>query len=336
MKTKGVSYDVGTEYVPGSLTRTNLSAGLVARDMLAIKNQLNCNCVRIFGKEIEQLILASEIALQSGLSVWLSPRFINSLPAETVDSLKIISLELESLRSKYSNLETVLVLAAEASLDTKGFFKGETIHDRIQHLANPLFFIKKALGFKASYQKHFTEFLSTALHETRKNFSGKITYAAGMWEIVDWTNFDIISVNLYKASFNKSYFNKILQKYTTMGKPLAITEFGCCTYTGAEKKGPTGYSILDTSKNPPVFKEKCDRNEKTQADYILDLLQTFGKANVHATFIFDFYSQQLTFNKNPDLDYDKASFSITRSIGQNMWEPKLAFELISRFYKESN
>jgi hypothetical protein len=64
------------------------------------------------------------------------------------------------------------------------------------------------------------------------------------------------------------------------GKPLTITEFGCCTYIGADKKGASGYSILEQSIVPPIFKEKCKRSEKVQADYILDLLQTFEKEKV--------------------------------------------------------
>jgi len=116
-------------------------------------------------------------------------------------------------------------------------------------------------------------------------------------------------------------------------KPLAITEFGCCTYVGADKKGPSGYMVLDMTTAVPTFKEKCERSEETQATYILDLLRTYKKQNVVATFVFDFYSQSYTFNSNPDLDYDKASFSITKSMGQNKWERKLSFGTISKFYE---
>jgi hypothetical protein len=335
MKFKGISYDIGTEYTPGTTTRTGLSPEIITSDMLAIKNMVNCNSVRIFGKDKELLILSSEIALQVGLNVWLSPRFINYDTAKTIESITEIANEAEVLRLKYNKSEMVFVIAAEASLDTKGFLKGETIYDRIQHLANPLFFIKKGLGIKPSYQKDFGKFLTHATNEVKKFFLGKITYAAGMWEIVNWENFDFISVNFYKASFNKSYFGKALQKLNSKGKPLAITEFGCCTYLGADKKGPTGYTILDTTTCPPVFRGKCERSEQTQADYILDSLQNFEKENVEATFIFDFYSQHHLYNSNPDVDYDKASFSITKSVAQNKWEPKLAFNTISRFYKES-
>jgi hypothetical protein len=49
VKFKGISYDIGTEYIPGTSTRSGLSAEIIARDMVEIKNNLNCNSVRIFG-----------------------------------------------------------------------------------------------------------------------------------------------------------------------------------------------------------------------------------------------------------------------------------------------
>lgn len=335
MKHKGISYDIGTEYIPGTLTRTELSPELIAKDMFEIKNNLNCNSVRIYGKEKQLLILASEIALRSGLNVWLSPRLINQDAETTIDIIRDIAVEVKILESKYTRQDIVFVVAAEASIDTKGFLVGETIYDRIQNIAKPSFFIKKALGIKPTYQKAFNGFLHNAVLTVRKNFSGKVTYAAAMWEIVDWTIFDFVSINLYKASFNKSFFSSTVKKMKSKGKPLAITEFGCCTYVGADKKGPTGYTVLDTTTNPPTFKEKCERSEKTQADYISDLLQTFEKEKVEATFVFDFYSQQYAFNVNADLDYDKASFSITKSVGPNKWEPKQSFGIISKFYKQN-
>jgi hypothetical protein len=155
-----------------------------------------------------------------------------------------------------------------------------------------------------------------------------------MWETVDWKPFDVVSINLYKASFNKSFFERTIRKMKSNGKPLAITEFGCCTYIGADKKGPTGYTVLDMTTEPPIFKEKCERDEKTQADYIEDLIQTFKKEKVDATFVFDFYMQKLLYNVNPSLDYDKASFAVTKSTGQNRWEPKMSFATVSKLYEE--
>jgi len=334
MKYKGVTYDIGIEYAPGILTRTGLTSDLLVYDISEIKNNLNCNSIRIYGNDDELLILASELALQNGLHVWLSPRYVNADTKQTIEKLSEIAASAEELRLKYDNSEIILITGGEASIDTKGFLKGETIFDRIQNLSKPSFFIKKALGFKPEYQKDFISYLKQSADTVRSKFKGKITYASALWEDVDWSIFDIVSINLYKASFNKLFFERKVKQMSSKGKPLAITEFGCCCYVGADEKGPTGFSVLETTNNTPVFKENCERSEKTQATYITDLLLTYQQANVEATFIFDFYSQKYTYDDDPNLDYDKASFGITKSVGQNKWEPKLSFNAIAKFYNE--
>lgn len=334
MKYKGITYDIGTEYNPGNLTRDSFNLEQVKFDMYAIKNGLNCNSVRIYGKEPEKLLIAAELALHYGINVWLSPRLISGDTDNTLKYLKSIAIEFEKLKIAHPNQELVFIIGGELTIDMTSFVEGNTIHDRINNLTKPLFFIKNALGIKPKYQSIFNQFLKDAVASVRKNFSGKITYASAMWEKVEWSDFDFVSMNLYKASFNKSFFNQTIRKLVSIGKPVIITEFGCCTYIGADKKGPTGYSVLDTSKNPPVFREKCIRSETVQADYIIDLLETFDNEKVTGAFIFDFYSQKNTFSSIPNNDYDMASFSITKSIDNNAWEAKESFYKIGQYYKE--
>ena len=66
MKYKGVTYDIGTVYIPNVLTRDSLPLEIVRSDLHAIKNKLHCNSIRIYGKEPKRLLLASELALQYG------------------------------------------------------------------------------------------------------------------------------------------------------------------------------------------------------------------------------------------------------------------------------
>jgi hypothetical protein len=334
MKYKGITYDIGTEYKTNILTRDDLDETVIKSDMDVIKNKLNCNPVRIYGKEPKNLIHAAEIALEYGLNVWLSPRLINGNTGNTLSYLKSVAKESELLRVKHPARELVFIIGGELTIDMNCFVPGETIQARIANLTKPLFFIKKALGFKPEYQKSFNRFLRDAVTTVKKEFSGKVTYASAMWEKVDWSDFDFISMNLYKASFNKSFYNRELKKLVSKGKPVVITEFGCCCYDGADLRGPAGYSVLDASKTPPVFKEKCVRNEKVQADYIIDLLQTYDREKVTGAFIFDFYSQKLTYSSNPGNDYDMASFSITKSLGNNIREPKESFFRIAEYYRD--
>ena len=335
MKYKGITYDVGTEYTPNELTREILDEYMVRIDMETIKNKLDCNSVRIYGKEPKRLLITAEKAFQNDLNVWLSPRLIDGNIENTLEYLRNIAAEFELLNLKYPGHDPVFIIGGEVTIDLNSFVEGDNIRTRVANLMKPLFFIKNALGINPKYQDSFNQFLKDAVATVKNEFSGKITYASAMWERVDWSDFDLVSMNLYKASFNKSYFNKTLDKLASYGKPVAITEFGCCSYNGADDKGPTGYSVLDISKKPPAFTEKCSRNEKVQADYIIDALQTYDSKNVEGTFIFDFYSQKLTYSDNPGNDYDMASFSITKSLGNNTWVAKESFHRIAENYKKS-
>jgi hypothetical protein len=332
MRYKGITYDVGTEYEPNVLTRDNLDLDLVKRDMDAIKNKLNCNSIRIYGKEPRKLLLVAELALQYELNVWLSPRLINENIENTFIYLKSIAIEFEKLKLKYPSQELVFIIGSELTIEMNCFVPGDSIHERVNQVTKPISLIKSALGIKLNYEKSFNQFLKTAFSFVREAFSGKITYAGAIWEKVDGSYFDFISMNLYKASFNKNYYNQTLKKLVSKGKPVIITEFGCCSYEGADQKGPMGYTVLDSSKNPPAFKKKCIRNEKVQADYIIDLLQTFDKENITGAFIFDFYSEKYTHSATPENDYDMATFSITKSFGNDTWEPKVSFYKIGAYF----
>jgi hypothetical protein len=332
MKDKGVTYDVGTEYTPNCFSRVNFNAVTVDADMRAIKNDLHCNAVRIFGKDIGRLMMASTAALENGLNIWLSPRLINGAIEETYAHIKEAASQFQLLKQKFQNREMVFIIGGEMTIDTRGFIKGDTIHERIKYLAKPSFFIKNALGIKPSFQKSFTEFLRKSAAIAKKEFSGKVTYASGMWENVDWSIFDILSVNLYKASFNKSFFDAKLKKLVSSKMPVAITEFGCCAFEGADQMGPTGYFVVDYTTTPPSFRQKCVRSENVQAKYILDLLNKYKAAGVASTFVFDFYCEGFIHNSNPDLDFDMASFGITKHADQREWEPKMAFAEIGNFY----
>src|SRR6185312_9151509 len=334
MKHKGITYDIGTEYSPGNFTINNLPESKISSDMQAIKEDLHCNAIRIYGENTDKLILASGIALRHGLDVWISPRYINAGTEETLQNLTGLARLFQALKTKYPEREFVFIVGGEATIDTQGFVKGDTLPERLQNLMKPLFLIKDAFGIRPSFQKKLDEFLQGAAAAVRKEFAGKVTYASAMWEKIDWTPFDYIAVNLYKAAFNERSFERTLKKLIARGKPVIITEFGCCCHEGADKKGPMGYMVLDWSKSPPVFKETCTRNENVQARYITGLLETYQNYQVDGTFIFDFQAPKLAHNADPAFDFDMASFSITRPMNEIVWEPKESFHAIADFYNE--
>jgi hypothetical protein len=332
MKYKGITYDTGTEYSPGNFTVGDLTAERLESDFYAIKNDLNCNAVRIYGKRIDRLSRAAEVALKHGLNVWLSPRLIDADAAETLRYLKEAAIAGQLLANKHPAREIVFIVAGEATIDIAGFVEGAHLYQRIKNLTKPLFFLKNALGIRPPFQKKFNQFLDDAARVVKNNFSGKITYACAMWERVDWTLFDFVCMNLYKASFNASSFNKTLNALFSNQKPVVITEFGCCAYNGADKKGPTGYFVLNTAVNPPVFNEPCTRNEKVQSDYITGLLKTYDEFLVEGAFVFDFHTPGVLHNSDPAKDYDMASFSIVKTIEDGNWQPKQSFYALAEYY----
>lgn len=54
-------------------------------------------------------------------------------------------------------------------------------------------------------------------------------YAARLWEDVEWDLFDIVSVDAYRDAYNVAGCRDQLRGYHRRGKPVAVSEFGCCT-----------------------------------------------------------------------------------------------------------
>jgi hypothetical protein len=46
---RGISYDVATEFVKGLLSRENFDEEVIRKEIEIIKNDLNCDAVRISG-----------------------------------------------------------------------------------------------------------------------------------------------------------------------------------------------------------------------------------------------------------------------------------------------
>jgi hypothetical protein len=335
MNYKGITYDVGTEYTPGYFTVDELTADKLAFDFDAIKNQLNCNSVRIYGKDIDRLSQAADIALKTGLHVWFSPRLIDAGITETLSYLQKAAKAAQQLKDDHPGQEVVFIIAGEATIDIAGFVDGANLHQRIKNLMKPMFFIKNALGIKLPFQNKFDTFLKEGVSVVKTQFNGKITYASAMWEKVDWSLFDFVAMNLYKASFNASHFNKTLKSLFSTQKPVIITEFGCCSYDGADKKGPAGYFVLNSAVDPPVFIEQCTRNEQVQADYLTGLLKIYDDFSVEGTFVFDFQTPKMLHRDDPAKDYDMASFAVTKTTADGAWQPKQSFRAVAEYYKAS-
>jgi hypothetical protein len=338
MKYKGINYDVGTKTLTGKLTRETFDLPAVTKEIEIIKNELHCNAIRISGLDIERVVKAAEVALKLGLTVWFSPTLQYSNQDNTLKYITQAAETAEKLRAQFPNL--IFVAGCELSLFTSGFVEGDTGPDRIKNLFSPLSMVKNILGLKRAYNTRLNIFLTEAVAGIKARFNGQVTYASGTWEKVNWELFDMIGVDLYRASYNKTTYLKELRNYQKLNKPLAIMEFGCCTYLGADDKGAMGWAIVDWTKDIPELKDNYIRDEATQAKYLLELLNIFEAEKVPAAFAFTFISGNYVHDDDPQYDLDMAAFGIVKVIRNKTgnqpelnWLPKKAFFELGEYYK---
>ncbi len=138
------------------------------------------------------------------------------------------------------------MIGCELTLFNPGYLPGTYFYDRIRRLARPG---PRQLAAFARLPKRLNAFLAEAAEAARGQFGGPLTYASGAGEPVDWSRFDIVSVDAYRDARNIRSFRADLRKRVAHGKPVAATEFGCCAYAGAAERGslaggPPGDQVL--------------------------------------------------------------------------------------------
>ncbi len=332
MKRKGMNYDVGSE-LGGFASRPHFETEVVHRELEIIKQDLHCNAVRISGLDISRLMVAAEDALKQGLEVWLSPQMTEHGKPETLDYIVHCATEAETLRQSWPRL--VFLLGSELTLFMQGILEGQTLFERLAH---PAFLEQIQSG---RHNPPLNTFLRSANEATRQVFAGQVTYASSMLEAVDWSLFDFVCLDSYRDRRIKETFVQLLGPYFTHGKPVLITEVGCCTYQGAEDAGGMGWAIVDYSTNPPKqLKGSYVRDEAVQARELTEVLGLLEGAGVEGAFVFTFVSPVATWNADPRYDLDMASYSLVKSYADrhgttypNMpWEPKESFKAVARFF----
>lgn len=336
---KGVNYDTGVSSVLSDSTNSDLTIWKMKEEIGIIKNDLHCNAIRIYGRDLKKLVECANIAIETGLIVWFSPRFINVSPEEMLDYINKCSVAAEQLRKISSDL--VYVLGNEFSLDIKGFIEGETMQKRILKFSDPVYRIKNIFGLEIN--KKLNDFLKKSVSIARQDFKGEITYASGQWEKINWDLFDIVSINYYRNIYNFLHYKRKIKKLVQTGKKFAITEFGCCCYQGADKKGALGYLVVNWKTPKPSLIKNYKRDESVQSKYIIELLEIFKHENVWAVFVYTFVARKSVYNVNPKFDLDMANFGLIKVLSNNdkksevpyLWESKKAFHELSEFYSDN-
>src|SRR5690625_2320071 len=299
---KGINYDVGTNFSPGSRTR-EWRKTLMEQEIQVIRDQLHCTSIQIYGTDIDRLIECATTALENGLHVWLQPRLIEGSQEETLAHLSKVAQAAERLRKKYKRID--LSLGCELSIFSPGIMPGRNHEERASKLRTMWWLLPW-------YNKKLNDYLRKARKVVRSIFKGKISYAAALWERVDWKGFDMIGLNLYKLAYNESKYTKTLRKFHRQSKPIVIFEFGCATYEGADKMGPNSHEIIDWSTAVPQIKGNIKRSERVQAAYIIELLKIYKSENIHGAFVYDFIKPYHPYSPDTRYDLDMAGYSIVK------------------------
>lgn len=334
MRGKGINYDTG--FFPGGKhTRPSFDSTVVRREMQIIADDLHCNAVRISGGEPARLSVAGEHAAEAGLEVWFAPFPCEMTAAEMGPYFDDCAERAEALRR--AGAEVVLVTGCEVSLFGAGFIPGDDVYERIATMTSGG---PAAWGAIGAAQIAANAFLTETAAGVRRRFSGRISYAAGPWEKIDWDPFDIVSVDAYRSEQNAAGYRDEIRGHFAHGKPVAATEFGCCTYRGASDRGGMGWTIVDDKADPPRLDGDYARDEQEQVTYMRELLEIFEEEGIDSAFWFTFAGYELPHRADPHHDLDMASYGVVKIVGEAQggpypdlpWEPKASFHALAAAY----
>ena len=330
---KGILYDVGSSYMPGQNSRARWVPETVREELRVIDEELHCTTVTLFGRDLDRMEEAARIALDRGLEVWLQPRSMDAGHEEVIAHVERAADLAERLRLEHPD-RVVLSVGCELTILNRGIVPGPNMDVRVWML-NIYALVMPYVNGKLN------RLLRRVAATARARFQGPLTYASGTWESVDWAPFDIIGVDYYLDVLTRGTYRQGLRALRRFGKPVVVTEFGCCSYQGARAKGGSGGDImLWHDLNDRRIRRGHVRDENVQAEMIDELLDVYETEDVHGAFLCMFIEGDCHYSPDPDRDQDMASFGIVRppsvesglSADDGHWEPKLGFHTLARRY----
>jgi hypothetical protein len=345
MNIKGVNYDVGTEM--GGNWRPDYSPETVHRELEIIKNDLHCNAVGISGKDMGRVTAAAEAALSLGLQVWLNPANWNNTPPErTLAYIVAAAKAAQPLHKSYPG-KVVFSVGSEFTLFMQGIVPGKTFMQR----AGTVF--KTDIIKTGRHNQPLNDFLSKAVAEVRKVFDGPVMYRSLVWEKVDWSIFDIIGVDHYRAEKIKDQYIDMVKPLFAQGKPVINTGFGFNT-----TNTPVAGMLSSLGGQPSILLHQLpvvgrfirprlkiinERDEALQAKRLIDNLELLDKAGFNGAFMDQFIFPLYPYSDTPKYDMDRANSSLVKyfeggrhgtTYPDMTWEPKEAFRAVAKYYAD--
>jgi hypothetical protein len=338
MRAKGIAYDTGFVH-NGETSRERFDLDVVKRELAIIRDDLHCNAVHLVGGDPERLELAARCAAELGLEVWFSPYPLELTTTEILSLFADCAQRAERIRKE--GAEVVFVTGVELSIMNRGFLPGDSIEERLGLLLGR----PDGRGERlAEASARLNDFLGEAVTTVRERFQGKITYACIQFERVDWTLFDIMSVELIRSAEVANQFQEGVRTLVAQGKPVAITGFGTATWQGAGDVAPRSMEIVeyDETGRPVGLNGDYVRDEAGQATYLRELLEIFETEGVDSAFVYLFALDNFPHRPDdPRHDLDMASLGIVKVLEDRNgdtypdmpWEPKAAFTALADYYR---
>ncbi len=332
MRLHGIHYDVGIATIDGSSTRPTLPIETIEREIADIADGLHATAIRITGDRVERIAATGEVAARHGLEVWLSPMLPNADAVTTGHAITGCAQAAERLRR--GSASVTLVVGCELSVFTSGIMPGATHGDRLALLADPVRLMTEVAGAGLDPQAAFTEFLASATASARDLFNGPITYAAGLWEQVDWSGFDIVGIDAYRDATNRDGYADGFKAHLASGRPVVATELGCATYRGAADAGGMGWAVIERTPEPRL-RDGIVRDEGAQAAEIGELLDVLASNGLDGAFVYTYVAPSYPSDADPARDLDTASLALVRSWPGGRTEPKAAYHKVAERFGAS-
>ena len=271
--TKGISYFVD---IRQPSTRP---MGAMEEHLDSIRGELGCNGIRIEGLD-ETILDCVKLAIDHGFEVIMPcPHYYNYDSHETAKKIAEFAAKTEKLRGQSDRI--ILQIGNEFTLDKTGIIEGDNWTDRASSFGSQMY---------SGWENRFESFIVEVVQSARTGgFGGKISYAAMMYEPVPWEMFDVVCINEYIAYYRST--DQILSKIKTVnryGLPVYISEFGCCSFVGADYWGGIGPTQIKVPGNQfvgPTY------DEDVQARYIDEFTKSItDRTRIEGCFLFDFDS----------------------------------------------
>jgi hypothetical protein len=232
-------------------------------------------------------------------------------------------------------------VGTESSLFTKGIVPGRTVGQRIASIR------KQGLRDGPRNEK-LQAFLAEAVGAVRTSFRGPLTYASLPFETVDWSLFDVISVDLYRNSKVEPRYTERVASYVGQGKPVVNAEFGHSSYRG-DRPGLMEFGEIDMMSlalhrigvaRPRLKQGTYVRDEEHQARELTKTLGILDAEGMNGAFIWTFADPWLPHTADPRHDLDMTSTALVKTCERGHgtsypglpWEPKPAFGAVASFY----